>query len=162
MDSVAKVPVIELKIERTLKAPRDKIWRCWTEPKLLNQWFCPKPWRAEIVAQDLRPGGGQHAVFHGPDGERHEFGGVYLEITPNERLVTTNAFAEGWVPVNHPHPGFPEVTFVELADAPGGGTFYRWGARHWSEDHKQQHEAMGFYEGWNICADQLDALAQTL
>jgi uncharacterized protein YndB with AHSA1/START domain len=162
MDSAAKTPVLELVIERTLKAAPDKVWRCWTEAELLNQWFCPKPWRAEIHSIDLRPGGGQSMTMFGPAGEQHTFGGVYLEVTKNKRLVTTNAFAEGWIPQDHPHPGFPEVTFIELADAPGGGTKYRAGARHWSEEAMKQHEAMGFYEGWGICTDQLDALALTL
>ncbi|MCB1421313.1 MAG: SRPBCC domain-containing protein, partial [Nitratireductor sp.] len=33
-------------IERTLAAPRSKVWRCWTEPELLEQWYCPRPWQA--------------------------------------------------------------------------------------------------------------------
>lgn len=152
----------ELFVERVLKAPPAKIWRCWTEPDLQGQWFCPKPWRAEIVSQDLRPGGWQAMVFHGPDGEAFDLGGVFLEIVPEKRLISTNAFAEGWIPVDHPHPGFPQLTFLELADAPGGGTLYKWGARHWTEAHKQQHEAMGFHDGWNTCVDQLDELSQRL
>jgi uncharacterized protein YndB with AHSA1/START domain len=162
MSEAAKPRAIELVVERTLKASRDKVWRCWTEPKLLGEWFCPKPWRAEITSQDLRAGGGQTMTLHGPEGEHMDLAGIYLEVKPQEKLVSTSAIAEGWIPVNHPEPGFPELQFVELSDAPGGGTFLRWGARHWTEEAKKQHEAMGFEQGWNICVDQLDALAQTL
>ena len=162
MSEAQKPRAIELVVERTLKAPRDKVWRCWTEPALQGQWFCPKPWRAEITSQDVRPGGVQTMVMHGPEGERMEFSGIYLEVKPQQKLITTNAIGEGWIPVEQAHPGFPELQFVELSDAPGGGTFLRWGARHWKEEHKQQHEAMGFEQGWNLCIDQLDALAQTL
>jgi uncharacterized protein YndB with AHSA1/START domain len=52
--------------------------------------------------------------------------------------------------------------YVILSDAPDGGTHMEWGARHWSEESKKQHEAMGFEAGWNAAADQLDALALTL
>ncbi len=40
-----------------LDAPREKLWRCWTEPKLLEKWFCPKPWYVTDARIDLRPGG---------------------------------------------------------------------------------------------------------
>ena len=52
--------------------------------------------------------------------------------------------------------------YVILSDAPDGGTHMEWGALHWSEETKAQHEAMGFEAGWNAAADQLDALALTL
>jgi uncharacterized protein YndB with AHSA1/START domain len=45
-----------LTLERTLAAPRAAVWRCWTEPELIKQWFCPVPWRATEVQADLRPG----------------------------------------------------------------------------------------------------------
>lgn len=43
-----------LRLERTLAAPRAAVWRCWTEPDLIQQWFCPLPWRVTEVRADLR------------------------------------------------------------------------------------------------------------
>ena len=152
----------EIYIERVLKAPRDKIWRCFTEAGLLQQWFCPKPWRVEFTKMNVRAGGGQEATMHGPNGETFPMLALYLDIEPQTRIITTSAFREGWIPVERQAPTSPETSFAEFADAPGGGTLYRFGMRHWKEEHMRQHLEMGAYDGWNICADQLDALALTL
>ncbi len=49
----------ELVIELILDAPREKVYRCWSEAELLKQWFAPKPWTTPSVVTDLRPGGRQ-------------------------------------------------------------------------------------------------------
>ena len=64
------------------------------EPELLKQWFCPKPWRAEVAKMDLRPGGSSLIVMRSPEGQEFPNRGVYLEVVPNERLVFTDAFTE--------------------------------------------------------------------
>jgi uncharacterized protein YndB with AHSA1/START domain len=105
----------------------------------------------------LRPGRRMNTVFEGPNGERHDNNGVFLEISPLERLIFTDAFSEGFIPKD----GAPFMTgFVHLADAPDGGTAIHWGARHWTAEDKAKHEAMGFHEGWKAAAVQLDELAQ--
>ena len=58
-----------LVLTRVLDAPRDKLWRCWVEPELLKQWFCPKPWYVSEARIDLRPGGEFFTLMNGPDGE---------------------------------------------------------------------------------------------
>jgi uncharacterized protein YndB with AHSA1/START domain len=147
----------ELSIVHHIRAPRAVVWRCWTEAALLKQWYCPKPWRVTQAEIDLRPGGRMNTVFEGPAGERNNNHGVCLEITPMERLIFTDAFAEGFVPKD----GAPFMTgFVHLTDAPGGGTMMLWGARHWTAEDRTKHEAMGFHEGWKAAAIQLDELAQ--
>ncbi|MBL8832246.1 MAG: SRPBCC family protein [Rhodospirillales bacterium] len=145
----------DLRIERTLKASRKAIWRCWTETDLLKQWFCPKPWGVEHAEFDLRPGGHSMVVMKGPNGERFENPGCWLEVVPMERLTFTDAFTAGFVPTDKPF----MVGYVELADAPGGGTKYVAGARHWTEEARKQHEAMGFHEGWGKATEQLEELA---
>ncbi len=149
----------ELSISVDIQAPRAVVWRCWTEAELLKQWYCPKPWRVTHADLDVRPGGRSNTVFEGPNGERHDNQGVYLEIAPGERLVFTDAFTEGF----RPRDGAPFMTgFVHLADRPGGGTTMHWGARHWNAEDKSRHEAMGFHEGWNAAARQLDELARQI
>lgn len=59
-------PTHELVLDRVLDAPRAALWRCWTEPELLKQWFCPKPWFVSDVRMDLRPGGEFFALMSGP------------------------------------------------------------------------------------------------
>ncbi|MEW5424871.1 SRPBCC family protein [Amorphus sp. 3PC139-8] len=148
----------QLTLTRVFDAPRDKVWRCWTEPKLLEQWFCPKPWRVSDVVLDLKPGGAFSTVMHGPNGERFPTSGVFLEFVPNERLVTTDAFRPGWQPSGRAFMT-SEVTFEDMGD---GRTRYVAYARHWSEDAKKEHEQMGFHEGWGKAADQLGDLAKSI
>jgi uncharacterized protein YndB with AHSA1/START domain/uncharacterized glyoxalase superfamily protein PhnB len=147
-----------LRLERTLAAPRAAVWRCWTEPDLLKRWYCPRPWTVTEANFDLRAGGRMNTVMAGPNGERVEGRGIWLEIEPVRRLVFTDAFTEGFVPV-------PEAFMtgvVVLDDAPGGGTRFTWSARHASAQAAARHREMGWEAGWNAAADQLDALAQAL
>lgn len=148
----------ELKLEVTLDAPRKAVWRCWTEPSLLKEWHCPKPWRVAEADLDVRPGGRFNAVFAGPNGERHDHKGVYLEVAAMERLTFTDGHTEGFIPAEkHFMTGY-----VALADAPGGKTRMVWGARHPSEADLKTHLDMGFVEGWQAAAAQLEELARSL
>ncbi|MGD9816615.1 MAG: SRPBCC family protein [Hyphomonadaceae bacterium] len=148
----------ELVLDVTLDAPKEKLYRCWTEPTLLQQWFVPRPWTISKVEQDLRPGGASLVVMRDPDGNEYPNPGVFLEIVPNKKIVMTDAFSAGWEPAGRPFM-VAEVTFE---DASQGKTRYRAVARHWTEESKQAHIQMGFHEGWGACARQLEELAKTL
>ncbi|MCB1453811.1 MAG: SRPBCC family protein [Rhizobiaceae bacterium] len=148
----------DLVLERTIDAPREKVFRCFSDPKLLEQWFAPKPWLIKDVDIDLRPGGASKFTMHGPEGEVFPVSGVYLEVVPNEKIVTTDAYSAGWVPAENPF--FTAVMTFE--DAGNGKTKYTAVARHWRAEDKQTHEQMGFHEGWGQTAAQLEELAKTL
>lgn len=148
----------ELVIERVLDASAEKLFRCWTDPKLLVQWFAPKPWTTASAELDVRPGGASLVVMRSPEGEDMPCPGVYLEVVLNKRLVFTDGYTAGWVPVENPF--FTGIlTFEDLGN---GKTRYTARARHWSEEACKRHAEMGFEAGWNQCADQLEALARTL
>ncbi len=150
-------PVHELKLTRLIDVPRHAIWRCWTEPELIKQWFTPRPWTTPVVEVDVRPGGASHMIFRGPEGEEFPNDGVYLEVVPDQRLVFTDAFRAGWVPSAKPF-----MTGIIALDDEGGKTRYTAMARHWTAEDKANHEQMGFHEGWGKATDQLEALARTL
>ena len=147
-----------LTIDHMLDAPVEKLWRCWTEPGLFQQWFCPRPWYVTDVRMDLRPGGEFHSVFNGPDGESFANAGVFLEVEPLRRLVSTDAFRPGWIPSGRAF--MAAETLFE--DAGGGKTRYIARAMHWDREALEEHERMGFHEGWGQCVDQLEALARSL
>jgi uncharacterized protein YndB with AHSA1/START domain len=140
-----------------LEAPRAAIWRCWTEPELLKQWFTPRPWTTPSAELDVRPGGSFHAVMRSPDGDESAVPGVYLEVIPEEKLIFTDAFTSAWQPSEKPF----MTAIITLADE-GDGTRYTATARHWTAEDRNTHEKMGFYDGWGQCADQLEALARSL
>jgi len=149
---------LDLTLTRVLDAPLSAVWRCWTEPELLKQWFCPKPWYVSDVRLDLRPGGEFHTVMNGPNGEQFDNPGVFLDIAANERLVFTDAFRPGWLPAGKPFM-VAEVLFEDTGDR---RTRYFARAMHWTLEARKEHENMGFHAGWGIAADQLVALARTL
>lgn len=148
----------ELVIARLMDATPDQLFKAWTTPALYPDWFCPKPWRAEVTRMDLRPGGASDMMMYGPDGESFPNGGVYLEIDPGKKLVFTDAFTEGWIP--NPNAMMTAViTFEPQAD---GRTLYVARVGHASVETKSQHEARGFQDGWGVMTEQLEALAKTL
>jgi len=148
----------ELVLMREIDAPREKIFRAWTDPELLKQWFCPKPWGVSHAELDVRSGGSSVIVMTGPNGEVVDNRGVYLEVVPNEKIVFTDAFKTAWVPSEKPF-----MTGIVLLEPLGDGkTKYTAIARHWTEEDKKTHEAMGFHEGWGAATDQLAALVATI
>ena len=148
----------DLVLEKTLDAPRQNIWRCWTEPELLKNWFCPKPWQTTHAEMDVRPGGGNRFTMRGPNGEKNNHSGIYLEVVPGERLVFTDAFTSGWKPSAKPF----MTGVVTMEDDGPGRTRYVAIARHWTAEDKETHEKMGFHEGWGQAARQLEELARSL
>ena len=58
----------DLVITRHVRAPRATLWRAWSDPELLKEWWCPRPWTTEVRAFDMRPGGAFHTFMQGPDG----------------------------------------------------------------------------------------------
>jgi uncharacterized protein YndB with AHSA1/START domain len=156
-----KTEQYELRLERLLDAPRAKVWRCWTEPRLLEQWFAPQSWTTEVKTLELRAGGASHIVMRGPDGGVADGVGVFLEAVPEQRLVFTNAFTSGWIPSVQPAVVPFMTTIVEMSDE-GGKTRYVVRALHWTDEARKQHEEMGFHAGWGQTAGQLEALAWTL
>lgn len=147
----------ELMLTRMIPAPRDKVYRAWTEPELLMQWFAPQPWTTTHAELDARPGGASLIVMRAPDGKEFPNHGVYLEVVPNERLVITDAYTTAWEPSSKP---FMTVVLTFADEA--GGTRYTARVLHWTVADREAHEKMGFHEGWGRCTDQLAALAATL
>jgi uncharacterized protein YndB with AHSA1/START domain len=147
----------ELSIELILNAPVEKLYRCYTDPKLLQQWFAPKPWTIKSVDIDVRPGGRFNFVMASSDGQDYPNSGIFLAVEPNKKLVTTDAVTPDFKP-SGPFM-IAEVTFEDLG---AGKTRYRAVARHWSEEAKKQHAEMGFEPGWTQTARQMEALAKTI
>ena len=146
-------PDRELVLTRLINAPREKVYRAWTDPELLKQWFAPKPYTTPIVEVDVRPGGSAYFVMRGPDGKDLPNRGVYLEVVPNEKLVSTDAYVAAWEPSEKPF-----MTLILTFEDEGGKTRYTARVRHWTVADREAHEKMGFHEGWGLCTDQLEAL----
>jgi uncharacterized protein YndB with AHSA1/START domain len=148
----------DLVLTRVMDVPREKLFRAWTEPELMKQWFAPLPWTTPHVEVDPRAGGTSMFTMRSPEGQDYPNSGVYLEVVKNEKIVFTDAYTKAWEPSAKPFfTGI--ITFEDLG---GGKTRYTATARHWTAEDREKHEKMGFHEGWGICANQLEALAKKL
>jgi uncharacterized protein YndB with AHSA1/START domain len=150
-------PDLDLVLVRELAAPRAVIWRCWTEPEHLMQWFVPKPHKVTACHLDVRVGGACNTTFD-VEGAVMENKGVYLEVVPGEKLVFTDTYTEGWKPAAEPF----MTAIVTFEDLGGGRTRYTAVARHRNAETARQHREMGFHDGWGTVATQLEAYAQGL
>jgi uncharacterized protein YndB with AHSA1/START domain len=82
----------EIVMTRVFDAPRSLVFDGLTKPELLRRWFGPRGWSLAVCEADLKVGGAWRWVLRGPDGKEMGMRGVYQEITPPERLVSTESF----------------------------------------------------------------------
>src|SRR3546814_4100854 len=93
----------ELVLTRLIDAPRDKLFRCWTEPDLLKQWFAPLPYTVPHAARDLRPGGANYIGMNSPERVARPMRGVYLQVVKNEKVDFTDRYNRACEPSDTPH-----------------------------------------------------------
>ncbi|MCB9912709.1 MAG: SRPBCC family protein [Planctomycetes bacterium] len=148
-------PERDLVLQRVIPVPLAKVWEAWTTPEQLKQWFCPLPWKVVACEVDLRPGGVFGTTMRGPAGEEHASEGCYLEIVPHKRLVWTDGLGPGFRPAEKAF-----MTGILELEAQGSSTLYTATVLHANSEIRQQHEAMGFQQGWGAALDQLVAMIQ--
>jgi uncharacterized protein YndB with AHSA1/START domain len=139
-------PETTLKLRRTFQAPRERVFRAWTDPLELGRWFAPtEEHHALVPLLDLQVGGKYSVEIHHKGGNIHRVSGAYREIVPPEKIVFTwhwehdPSAAESLVTVEFRDLGVATeilLTHENLADA----------------DQREKHG-----HGWNGCLDQLGA-----
>ncbi|RED16012.1 SRPBCC domain-containing protein [Parasphingopyxis lamellibrachiae] len=143
----------ELSTSIFIDAPPDKVWNVLVNR--MEEWWCPKPWNANVTTLDRRAGGGFALTMYGPNGEEMPNEGIFLEWTEGKRFVTTDAVNAELEPNGPFMIGFWEI------EPEGDGTRYTGRARHWTEEAMKQHEEMGFADGWGTVAKQLRQLCES-
>jgi uncharacterized protein YndB with AHSA1/START domain len=83
-----------LHISRVFDAPRALVFKAWTDPQHLLQWFCPQGFRVLSFDADLRVGGQYRFTMQAPSGKNYAAGGVYREIAPPSRLVYSHVWED--------------------------------------------------------------------
>ncbi len=88
-----------LMITRMFNAPRERVWRAWTEPEMIKKWWGPRGYTMPVVNIDLRVGGKIQSCMRSSDGKDIWSIGTIKEIVRPERLVITDSFAdaEGYI-----------------------------------------------------------------
>jgi uncharacterized protein YndB with AHSA1/START domain len=130
-----------LHLERTFAAPREEVYRAWTDPQAMTQWFGSRSLRKPHAEADVRPGGRYRITMKGRSGYTMHCVGTYLEVEPPERLVYTFAWkkmglltagmGDSLVTVEFRElDGSTEVHLThELRDTRWLHAFHRWGWR---------------------------------
>ena len=138
----------EILIERIFDAPRDRVWRAFTEPDLLAQWW-GRGNKLVIERLEVKAGGHWRFVEHGPDGA-HGFEGRFREVTPKDRMVWTFEW-DGM-------PGYPSVDTVIFEDLGDGRTKVISKVLFFTTEERDGMLKSGMEQGLNQSYAALDAL----
>jgi uncharacterized protein YndB with AHSA1/START domain len=152
-------------ITRVFDAPREVLWKCFTEPERMKEWFGPKGSVVVASKMDLRVGGTYHGAMRAGNGLVMWAKFVYREIVAPQRLVWVHSFSdEAGGLTRHPMaPTWPlqMLTTVTLEDAPGGKTklTLRWSPLDASAEEQSTFDAAhdGMRGGWTGSFERLDA-----
>lgn len=143
----------ELSVTRLIQAAPERVWNVLVNRT--SEWWCPPPWRAEVNEWQRRPGGRCLITMYGPDGEVMPNEGIFLAWEEGRRFATTDAITADLQPAG------PFMIGIWEIEPEGGGTRYTARARHWNAEAREQHEAMGFAQGWGAVADQFARLCES-
>jgi uncharacterized protein YndB with AHSA1/START domain len=139
----------EVAVTRVFDAPRELVWKAWTDPKLVARWWGPKGFTLPACEMDLRRGGAFRFVMREPDGADYPFRGVYQDVAEPQRIVFTAILDDA-----PDHEMLTAVTFVDR----GGKT--RLTVRQTVP--RSEAHARGQQQGWSESLDRLaDYLSRT-
>jgi uncharacterized protein YndB with AHSA1/START domain/ketosteroid isomerase-like protein len=112
--TTARPPELEVVITRTFDAPRELVFRMWTEPQHLARWWGPRGFTNPVCELDARPGGAILIHMRAPNGAVYPLTGRFREVVPSERLVFTSVAEDG-----EGNPALDEITTVTFASVGG-------------------------------------------
>lgn len=140
-------------IRRRFAAPRHLVFQAVTKPELVAKWWGPRGSTLTRCRMDLRPGGAWRFSLRFPDGSEHGFGGVYREVVPPVRVVSTFRYD-----------GYPDAESVEtmVLEEDGTDTLLTVTVEHTCVEHRDGHVASGMEAGCVESHDRLEELLATL
>ena len=139
-----------LTLERTFKAPLKLVWEAWTQPEHIAQWWGPKGMETKVIEHNFTIGGQWKYIMTMPDGSEFIAEGIYSEIVPFEKIISSADFKPMTEGVEI------QALFVEM----GNETKLTFNVVHATEEYCKQQEQMGFYNGWGSVFDRLDEFLQ--
>jgi uncharacterized protein YndB with AHSA1/START domain len=138
------IQTTSLQLRRTFAAPREKVFRAWTDPQALKQWFGPPGYKTTAAEVDLRKGGKYKLTMHKePDGDPFSAFGMFQEVRSPERLV----YSWNW---DHREIGDTLVT-LEFRDLDGRTEVVLTHERFPNTEERDGHN-----QGWSGCFDRLE------
>lgn len=149
----------QITIVRNFNGTVGQLWRCWTEPALLDQWWAPKPYMTHTVSQDLRYGGRWLYYMEAPDGARHYCFADYKQVLPVSTLSWQDGFSDATGVQDSTMPStLWHTDFTELAE---GGSQTRSVLQYKDVEAMNTVIMMGFQQGLSMAFDNLDEVVGT-
>jgi uncharacterized protein YndB with AHSA1/START domain len=145
----------KIRVTREFEAPVENVWRAWTESKLLDQWWAPKPWKANTMSMDFRNGGTWLYYMEGPEGERHYCRADYKSVVPNKSYEGLDAFCDEKGNINTE---FPRMIWKVLFNKADSATKVDVEITFNSVEDLEKIIEMGFQEGFAAAHNNLDEL----
>jgi uncharacterized protein YndB with AHSA1/START domain len=145
----------KLKVVREFDAPLELVWKAWTDSELLDQWWAPKPWKANTQTMDFREGGRWLYYMEGPDGERHYCRADYQSVIPNKRFIGDDSFCDEH---GNKTSELPQMHWRSEFSRSGSGTKVEVEITFSSEADMEKIIEMGFKEGFAAAHNNLDEL----
>ena len=145
----------KIKVVREFDAPVERVWKAWTERELLDQWWAPKPWKANTQSMDFREGGTWLYYMEGPDGSRHYCRADYENIVSSKSYTALDAFCDDKGNITT---DFPRMHWKVLFNKSANGTKVEIEIIFDSEADMEKIIEMGFKEGFAAAHTNLDEL----
>ncbi len=159
----------EIVIERVFDAPRELVWKAWTDPEIVKKWWGPEGFSAPSIKIDFKVGGKYIFAMRGPKGSEWDkvmySSGVYKEIVPNEKIATTDYFSDEHGNKMNPvdfgqDPNSPSEmkAVITFEDVENGKT--KLTITYPRPENEEQFQAMlksGMREGWMSSLNKLEA-----
>lgn len=146
-------------VKREFNADLELVWQAWTTLELLDQWWGPRPWRAETKTMDFREGGFWLYAMVGPKGEKHWSKADYISIVKQRSFTAKDGFCDEHGTLN---PAFPQNLWENQFSETGKQVLVTVTLTFDHLKDLEQTIAMGFKEGFTMGLNQLDELLLTL
>ena len=137
-------------MKRTFNAPVALVWEAWTQPEHISKWWGPQGMQTKVITHDFKVGGEWKYAMAMPDGKEFISEGIYQEIVPHEKIVTSAEFK----------PMTEGVELQILMQGDGEKTHFVFKVIHATEEYRIQQEKMGIYNGWGSVFDRLQAFVE--
>jgi uncharacterized protein YndB with AHSA1/START domain len=165
MNSVSQSTKSDFVISRVFDAPRDLVWKAFSEPDRMKEWWGPRGFTVIASKMDLRPGGTYHYGMKSPNGDPMWGKFIFREVVPQQRMVMVTSFSDeaGGITRHPMAPTWPleMLSTFTFEDAPGGKTkvTIRWSPHNATEEEQKTFDAGrdSMQQGWGGTLDQLAA-----
>lgn len=146
---------VKVTVVREFAARPEKVWEAWTDSRILDQWWAPRPWKAETKSMEFKTGGYWLYAMVGPEGEKHWSRADFLSIDRQKSFSGRDAFCDSEGNVN---PDFPASEWHVGFEGHGDITIVRVEIRYDKLADLEKYIEMGFKEGFTSALGNLDGM----